>query len=57
MERYGNMKQGKRTTRYQRELLSKNGFDWRDYLYYTEDDVAIGFVRKNTREIIWIAKG
>lgn len=51
------MKQGKRTTRYQRELLSKNGFDWRDYLYYTEDDVAIGFVRKNTREIIWVAKG
>lgn len=50
------MKQGKRTTRKQRELLSKHGYDWTEWLFHTEDDLAYCFVSKKGNEIIWVSK-
>lgn len=51
------MKQGKRLTREQKERLSRKGFDWREWLYSSEDEQAICFVHKQTKEIAWVEKG
>ena len=51
------MKQGKRLTREQKALLSKKGYNWKEWLYQTEDEQAICFVKKDSREIAWIEKG
>lgn len=51
------MKQGKRLTREQKALLSKQGYNWKEWLYQTEDEQAICFVKKDSREIAWIEKG
>jgi hypothetical protein len=51
------MKQGKRLTREQKALLSKKGYSWKEWLYQAEDEQAICFVKKDSREIAWIEKG
>lgn len=50
------MKQGKRITRTQKELLSKRGYEWKDWLYVSEDEEAVCFVHKVTKEIAWVRK-
>lgn len=51
------MKQGNRLTREQKALLSKQGYNWKEWLYQTEDEQAICFVKKDSREIAWVEKG
>lgn len=51
------MKRGKRLTREQKEKLSKQGYDWKDWLFSSEDEQAICFVKKDSREVAWIEKG
>lgn len=50
------MKQGKRLTRNQRELLSRHGYDWQEWLFASEDDQAILIVHKTTKETEWVKK-
>ena len=50
------MKQGKKTTRVQRELLSKRGYEWKDWLYVCEDEEAVCFVHKVSKQIEWVRK-
>lgn len=51
------MKQGKKLTRQQKELLNRKGYNWKEWLYSSEDEQAICFVHKETKEICWIEKG
>lgn len=51
------MKQGKRLTREQKALLSKQGLDAKQYMYFEEDEQAILVINKETKERLWISKG
>lgn len=51
------LKQGKKLTRQQKELLSRKGYNWKEWLYSSEDEQAICFVRKDSKEVAWIEKG
>lgn len=50
------MKQPKKLTNYQKRLLSKQGLDAREYMYVEEDEQAILFIHKTTKERIWVEK-
>ncbi len=49
------MKQPKRLTRSQKELISRRGLDPRNYMYHAEDDVTILLSEKDTgkRFLFW----
>lgn len=51
------MKQGKRITREMKQLLSKRGYDWKEWMYSCEDEQAICFINKFSKEIAWVEKG
>lgn len=50
------MKQPKRTTRNQRELLANHGYDWKKYGYVRESGFFHVFQNKETKELITIFK-
>lgn len=50
------MKQPKRLTRNQKELLKKRGMDPKDYMYHSESEKNIVLWRKSERRLVGIAK-
>lgn len=46
----GNMKQPKKLTRNQKEVLRKNGLDWNDYMLLTEDKDTFTVISKKENE-------
>ena len=50
------MKQPKRLTRNQKELLKKRGMDPKDYMYHSESKRNIVLWRKSERRLVGIAK-
>lgn len=50
------MKQPKRLTRNQNELLKKRGMDPKDYMYHSESERDIVLWRKSERRLVGIAK-
>ena len=50
------MKQPKRLTRNQKELLKKRGMDPNDYMYHSESERDIVLWRKSERRLVGIAK-
>lgn len=50
------MKQPKRLTRNQKELLKKRGMDPKDYMYHSESERNIVLWRKSERQLVGIAK-
>ena len=50
------MKQPKRLTRNQKELLEKRGMDPKDYMYHSESERDIVLWRKSERRLVGIAK-
>lgn len=50
------MKQPKRLTRNQKELLRKRGMDPKDYMYHSESERNIVLWRKSERCLVGIAK-
>ena len=50
------MKQPKRLTRNQKELLKKRGMDPKDYMYHSESERDIVLWRKSERRLVGIAK-
>lgn len=50
------MKQPKRLTRNQKELLKKRGMDPKDYMYHSESKRNIVLWRKSERQLVGIAK-
>ena len=50
------MKQPKRLTRNQKELLKKRGMDPKDYMYHSESERNIVLWRKRERHLVGIAK-
>lgn len=50
------MKQPKKLTRAQKEILSKKGYDWAKYMFDSEDDMCMYFVKKTTNETVALMK-
>lgn len=50
------MKQPKRLTRNQKELLKKRDMDPKDYMYHSESERDIVLWRKSERRLVGIAK-
>ena len=50
------MKQGKKLTRKQREVLIKNGYDTYEWLLERQKELAYVFVNKETKEVIELEK-
>lgn len=50
------MKQPKKLTRTQKELLSKKGYDWTKYMFDSEDNMRMYFIEKVTNEIVVLMK-
>lgn len=50
------MKQPKKLTRAQKEILSKKGYDWTNYMFDSEDEICIYFVEKATNETVALMK-
>lgn len=46
------MKQPKKLTRSQKEILSKKGYDWTKYMFDSEDSICMYFVEKVTNETV-----
>lgn len=51
------MKQPKRLTRTQKELLTKKGFNWHEWLLLDETQEHYKFIQKKTNKFILIRKG
>lgn len=51
------MKQPKKLTRNQKELLNKKGYDWKKYMFDSEDKMCMYFVDKNSKEVVALMKG
>ena len=51
------MKQPKRLTRNQKELLEKKGFNWHEWLLLDETQEHYKFVQKKTNKFILVQKG
>ena len=51
------MKQPKRLTRNQKELLEKKGFNWHEWLLLDETQEHYKFIQKKTNKFILIRKG
>lgn len=51
------MKQPKRLTRTQKELLTKMGFNWHEWLLLDETQEHYKFIKKKTNKFILIRKG
>lgn len=50
------MKQPKKLTRNQKEILSKKGYDWTKYMFDSEDAMCMYFVEKTTNETVALIK-
>lgn len=50
------MKQPKKLTRNQKEILSKKGYDWTKYMFDSEDDMCMYFVEKATNKTVALIK-
>lgn len=50
------MKQPKKLTRAQKEILSKKGYDWTKYMFDSEDSMCMYFVEKVTNETVALIK-
>ena len=50
------MKQPKKLTRAQKEILSKKGYDWTKYMFDNEDSMCMYFVEKSTNGTIALMK-
>lgn len=50
------MKQPKKLTRNQKEILSKKGYDWTKYMFDSEDTMCMYFVEKTTNETVALIK-
>lgn len=50
------MKQPKKLTNAQKRLLSRKGYNATEYMYVEEDEQAILFIHKTTKERIWVEK-
>lgn len=50
------MKQPKKLTRNQKEILSKKGYDWTKYMFDSEDNMCMYFVEKATNETVALIK-
>lgn len=57
IEREKTMKQPKRLTRTQKELLTKMGFNWHEWLLLDETQEHYKFIKKKTNKFILIRKG
>lgn len=51
------MKQTKRLTRTQKELLTNKGFNWHEWLLLDETQEHYKFIQKKTNKFILIRKG
>ena len=50
------MKQPKKLTRAQKEILSKKGYDWTKYTFDSEDVMCMYFVEKAINETVTLMK-
>lgn len=50
------MKQPKKLTRSQKEILSKKGYDWTKYMFDSEDAICMYFVNKVTNNVVALVK-
>lgn len=50
------MKQPKKLTRSQKEILSKKGYDWTKYMFDSEDAICMYFVNKATNNVVALVK-
>lgn len=50
------MKQPKKLTRAQKEILSKKGYDWTKYMFDSEDNMCMYFIEKVTNEMVALMK-
>lgn len=50
------MKQPKKLTRAQKEILSKKGYDWTKYMFDSEDAICMYFVEKVTNKTVALMK-
>jgi hypothetical protein len=50
------MKQPRKLHYSEKQLLSKRGYDARQYMYCEEDDMAILVIHKETKQKEWVSK-
>lgn len=50
------MKQGKKLTRKQKELLLENGYDFNEWLLERQTESSFTYVHRNTKEILVLEK-
>ena len=50
------MKQPKKLTRDQKFLLTRAGYDVKEWMFVEEDEQAIRIINKKTKEMEWVAK-
>jgi len=52
----GFMKQPKKLTRDQKFLLTRAGYDAKEWMFVEEDEQAIRIINKKTKEMEWVEK-
>lgn len=50
------MKQPKKLTRDQKFLLTRAGYDAKEWMFVEEDEQAIRIINKKTKEMEWVEK-